>query len=162
MTLFLVRHAPAEPLLEGQEDAARPLTPQGERRFRKAVRGLKRLGLRCGRVYHSPLLRAVQTAELLLDWADGPSEVTPLLAAPPGEELLELLATGENGVGVALVGHEPWLSQLAAWLLLGERAGEEAFVLKKGGVVWLEGVPRPGGMRLRAWLPPRVLRKVGG
>lgn len=154
MNLYLIRHAPAE---EGPLDEARPLSPEGERRFKKAVRGLGRLGVRLDRLYHSPLLRAVQTANLLAPLLEGESEVAPALAEPPGEGVLDLLREGER---VGLVGHEPWLSQLAAWLAFGDPQLGEGLALKKGGVAWLQGEARPGGMRLRALFPPRVLRAL--
>ncbi|WP_338065454.1 hypothetical protein [Thermus caldifontis] len=66
---------------------------------------------------------------------------------------------------VALVGHEPHLSALLSWLLLGDFAGAsaqealgECFQMKKGGVAWLEGEPVPGGMRLKGLFPPKVFR----
>ncbi|WP_460170686.1 SixA phosphatase family protein [Thermus sp. FJN-A] len=141
-------------------DEARPLSKEGRRRFRRAVRGLGRLGVRLDRLYHSPLLRAVETADLLVDLVGGERAATPLLAQPPDEALLALLEGPGEGERVGLVGHEPWLSQLCAWLAVGNRKRASGFVLKKGGVAWLEGEARPGKMRLRALLPPRVLRAL--
>lgn len=158
MELYLVRHAIAVPA-DGLEDDARPLSPKGERRFRKVARGLGRLGVRFAWLFHSPKLRAVQTADLLMDLVDGESEVTPALAEPPTEALFDLLAGFGPEDGVALVGHEPWLGELGSWLVFANPAGG-ALVLKKGGVARLEGEARPGGMRLLALLPPKVLRKL--
>ncbi len=159
MQLYLVRHAIAEDQA-AEGDDARPLSEAGVRRFRRVAKGLKKLGLRFSKLYHSPKLRAVQTADLLMGLVDGESEVTPALAEPPGPSLLELLGGFGEEDRVGLVGHEPWLSQLAAWLVLGERERAAALVFKKGGVAWLEGPPRPGGMRLLALLPPSVLRAI--
>jgi phosphohistidine phosphatase len=150
MHLTLVRHAPAE---AGDDDFARPLTRQGRRRFRQAVEGLEGLGLHFERVLHSPALRALETAELLLPVADG-LEVTSLLAEEPSPALLDALA----GDFLAAVGHEPWLSMLLAWLTTGEARHGQHFTLKKGGVALLEGNAVPGGMRLLGLVPPRVLR----
>ncbi len=156
-----MRHALAlPPEGEGEEaDDRRPLAPKGVRRFRKVVRGLEALGVEFTLLLTSPKRRALETAELLADLLEGESRVTPHLALPPSEELLREIP-GEGRV--ALVGHEPYLSQLLAWLLLGDPApagGEGRFVLKKGGVAWLEGVPRPGGMVLKALIPPKVFRR---
>ena len=61
------------------------------------------------------------------------------------------------GETVAVVGHEPWLSELIAWLVVGEPAdGDARFRMKKGGVAQLRGTPRPGRMQLRALLPPKL------
>lgn len=150
MRLYLVRHAIAE---DGAEDDLRALTPKGRRRFRAQVALLERLGVTFDRLLHSPKRRAVQTAELLVPLVEGETEVTTLLAAPPSAELLVRCV----GARVGLVGHEPWLSQLLAWLIAADPGG--ALVeLKKGAVAALEGTPRPKGMRLTWLLPPKVGR----
>lgn len=156
MELYLVRHAIAEDALPGGSDDERPLSARGIEQFKGVVRGLKQLNLRLDHLYHSPKLRAVQTAELLVPILDGQTVVTPLLAADPSLELLKAL-TGES---VALVGHEPWLSDLCAWLLIGHMKGGQ-FPFKKGGVALLQGSPKPGGMKLRGFWAPRVLRGLG-
>ncbi len=164
MELLLVRHALAlPPEGEGEEaDDLRPLAPKGVKRFRKVVRGLEALGVRLDLILTSPKRRALETAELLSRLLDGESRVSPHLTAPPSEALLgEIPEEGR----VALVGHEPYLSQLLGWLLLGDYMGAstreglgERFLFKKGGVAWLEGSPRPGGMVLKALFPPKVFR----
>lgn len=156
MELYLIRHAIALDAEPGQSDDARPLSEVGVQKFKEVVRGLKRLDIRLDRLYHSPKLRAVQTAELLVPLLAGETEVTPYLAAEPSQDLLKALL----GDRVALVGHEPWMSELCAWLLTGRRNGGH-FPFKKGGVAWLEGTPKPGGMKLMGFWSPRVLRRLG-
>lgn len=157
MQLFLVRHAIAVPAVEGEPDAARPLTDEGRKRFSRVVRGLDRLDIRLDRVLHSPWTRAVQTAELLHRVLDGESAVEPGLAREPDAELAARLAGGER---VAAVGHEPWMSELLALLVTGNKTHAERFRFKKGQVAWLEGEPKARGMQLVAALPPRVLRRL--
>ncbi len=158
MRLWIVRHAPAEdPTAEGH-DAARALTPKGRERFEQAVRGLRVLDARFDLILHSPLLRAVQTAELLAPLSQGRLQVAPELALEPSEDLLALC----EGRSVALVGHEPHVSTLVAWLICGwESLGPTGAVLfKKGAVACLEGELRPGRMQLRGLWQPSVLRKL--
>jgi len=100
--------------------------------------------------------RAAETAEALAPLVAGDSVATPNLARAPGPALLAEIR-GEN---VALVGHEPMLSELAAWLVLGDKRRGSKFPFKKGGVLVLEGDPRPGAMRLVASLPPKTLRRI--
>lgn len=152
MDLFVVRHAVAVPWSSELDDRSRPLTDKGRARFRRCVKGLEVLGVRFDRLLHSPLLRAVQTAEELAQLLDGESVVTPHLAAPPAPALLAELAGAESP---ALVGHEPWVSALTA-ALLGAGDGT-AVAFKKGAVAWLQGDPEPRAMQLVAFLPPRVL-----
>lgn len=157
MNLLIIRHAKAVERRKGLEDASRALTDQGRQRFIASVAGLGRLGVKLDRVYHSPWLRAVQTAELLTPLLKGSTEVTPWLAAPPAPQLLELL----EGDSVSVVGHEPWLTALISLLLHGTTQFGDRFELKKGGVACLEGQPRAGSMRLTALYPPRALRAGG-
>jgi phosphohistidine phosphatase len=155
--LFLIRHAIAVPAAEDRPDAERPLTDEGRKRFARQVRGLERIGVRLDRVLHSPWTRAVETAELLHRLLDGESAVEPGLAREPDAELAALLARGER---VAAVGHEPWMSELLALLVTGNKTHAERFRFKKGQVAWLEGEPKGRGMQLVASLPPRVLRRL--
>jgi phosphohistidine phosphatase len=157
MKLCLVRHAAAAPRQRAVPDAGRPLTQSGRVRFRRAVAGLRRLGLRFDRVYHSPKMRAVETADLLAPLLRGESVLTASLAHLPSASLVSEI----RGESVALVGHDPWLAMLAAWLVTGDRRMAGRFPMKKGGVILLEGDPRPGAMRLVAALPPKVLRRMG-
>ncbi len=157
----MIRHAIAIERSPELPDPDRQLTDRGRRRFRQVVRGLRTLDLRVDRILSSPWRRAAETADLALGLlrAGGAAEVAPHLAQPPGAELLAQIST--TGVArVAVIGHEPWLGELCALLLHGERRLGEAIPLKKGGVAHLEGTATPGGMRLQALLPPRVLRRL--
>jgi phosphohistidine phosphatase len=158
MELFVIRHAIAVPGSMRLADADRPLSPQGRERFSQAVLGLQRLKVRFDRLYHSPWLRAVETAELLAPMLDGKAVGSATLARAPSQDLLEALV----GERVALVGHEPWMGELVAWLTTGALPDGSVFAFKRGGVAWLEGQPKPGHMVLQAFLPPKVLRVLGG
>lgn len=151
MDLFLIRHAIAE---DGEDDDARPLSAKGIKRFKQTVAALDRMGIRFDRIVHSPKRRGVETAELLAPLLDGDRTESRELALAPSKATLELL----SGKAAAVVGHEPHLSALLAWLVTGDLELGAAFELKKGSVARLEGDPRPGEMKLRALLPPAALR----
>jgi phosphohistidine phosphatase len=152
MDLYLIRHAIAEERRPDLDDAERELTDLGRERFRRVVEHLGTMRLRFDAVFHSPWKRAQQTAALLRPVVDGPVRPLESLAESPGPELLEALA----GTSVALVGHEPWMSELLVWLIHGNAHAPFSITFKKGGVAWLRGSPAPGGMSLRALLPPRA------
>ncbi len=164
MDLFVIRHAIAADAEPGQDDSARELTHKGARRFRRAVRGLRELDWCFDRVITSPWTRAVQTVELLKPVTDGPTIATDLLCDKPRPELFALIAETTTPQhkrhATAVVGHEPWLSELVAWLTFGDPHHSEAIEIKKGGIVWLEGTAIPGGMKLRALLTPSLLRAL--
>ena len=124
MRLLLVRHADAgdrDPAL-WPDDSQRPITEKGRQRHRRVAKRMKRRRLVPTLLVSSPWMRAWQTAQLMTEYAGGPTAVAaPALAAPPDLEQLGA-AIGYPGPEaiVVLVGHEPWLSELASLLLTGE------------------------------------------
>lgn len=158
MQLFVIRHAVAEEASAGQADTSRELTEDGDRKLRKVVRGMRSLGVTFDRVLTSPWTRATQTAARLGPLCEDDPVETDLLCQSPRAELLAMIA--ERGEDTAVVGHEPWLGELVAWLAFGDTRHGEALELKKAGVVWLEGSVIPGGMTIRAVFPPKVLREL--
>jgi phosphohistidine phosphatase len=164
MDLYVIRHALAEDAVPGEDDAARPLTAAGERKFRKAVQGLRELDWRFERVVTSPWQRALRTAELLAPVSDDDPIQSDLLCRPPTTELLALISevTGpaKPGRGTAVVGHEPWLGELISWLAFGDPKQGDSLALRKGGMAWLVGSAVPGGMELRAIVTPKLLRAL--
>jgi phosphohistidine phosphatase len=154
MQLFIVRHAIAEEAEPGQADTDRELTKEGKKKLKQVVEGLRELEITFSRVLTSPWLRAVETAKLLQPINEGVPLTTELLTKAPSAELLTVLAEGSDRT--AIVGHEPWLGELVGWLAFGDTRHGEALDLKKGAVVWLDGHVIPGGMKLRALLPPKI------
>ena len=169
MKLIVIRHAIAQDRKQfakggEEEDGLRPLTPRGRRRMRLAARGLLRVAPRPDVLATSPLVRAVQTAEILGGvWADVKIVKVPQLTPEASTQaLLKWLQERKQASTVALVGHEPQLSAFVSWMLTGL---PESFVrLKKGGacLVELNEQVRPGRGRLVWSLAPAQLRLLGG
>jgi phosphohistidine phosphatase len=163
MDVYLVRHAIAEQRDAGRwpDDSRRPLTPEGEERFRATARGLRRIVPRVAVLLASPYARAWRTAELLTEEAGWPlpERCAALEAERSAAEAAEALRDRRVQASVALVGHEPQLSSLAALLLAG-RGEALRLELKKGGLVRLalDAVPAPGTAVLRWSVAPRILR----
>lgn len=154
MRVLLVRHAAAVDRLafEGA-DADRPLTAEGARRFRRAARALATRLPEIQAIASSPLLRARETADLLAAELAGPPERLDLGAlepdARPAAALAWLRSRPELDT-VALIGHEPHLSRLEAWLLAARERPLAAF--KKGGAALVELSGRlAAGRALLAW-----------
>ena len=165
MELYLVRHGiafDADPT-EWPDDSARPLTPEGEKRFRRAARGLKELVATVDLVLASPFVRAWRTAEILHQDAGWPAPVKceALEAGRSGAEVLQALQAHSTLKAVALVGHEPSLHELASYLLTAD-TGHVQIEMRKGSVarVELDEALRPGSARLVWLLPPRVMRAI--
>jgi phosphohistidine phosphatase len=158
MQLYVIRHAIAEDAQPGQSDGERALTDEGAKRMKRVVKGMRRANIGFDRLVSSPWVRARETADMLAPLSETEPVFTDLLIQSPRSELLALIA--ERGEDTAVVGHEPWLGELVAWLAFGDTRHGDALVLKKGGVVWLEGSAVPGGMEIRALLPPALLRAL--
>lgn len=162
MQLYIMRHGIAalrEKWIGPDED--RPLTRAGRARMRVAARGLRALNRRFDLIVSSPLVRALQTAEVVARTFDhqSPVEISPALA--PGlqpEPLFQFLAGFPEAQRVLLVGHEPDLGNFALTLIAG--AHSDCFPLRKGGVcrVDIERVPPDGPGTLHWAVTPRILR----
>lgn len=158
MELFLIRHADAVPLGEEgiTDDEQRPLTDKGQKEAKALGKAFKKRGITFDLVLTSPLLRAQQTAELLLKTSDQEKvrvEVSSALTpnARPKKLSRDMLKLG--GERVALVGHLPHLGILAAWLL-GDKKAQIDFA--KAGIAQLScgDSPIKGNGVLQCLVPP--------
>lgn len=160
VTLHLIRHAQAAETGSAPDDRQRPLVPKGLEQAERLRGFLARRGVQFDQLFSSPLVRAAQTAEALVPLLRG-RRLTYLdaLATDAYEALLaELLEYRREGDRrLALVGHEPYLGELASYLLTGE-VGRLGITLKKAGLLVLAGEQAPGAMRLEALLPPSAYR----
>jgi len=141
--LYLLRHAEAEDVREtaSGSDAERALTPKGRRRVRCLAHALRQRKLECDLLWTSPLRRALQTAELMargLRMARPPVVVDCLAPDRTAREVVaELQGLRPLPDALMLVGHEPMLSRLAAWLCTGDPEGLD-LDLKKCGLIRLD------------------------
>jgi phosphohistidine phosphatase len=163
MRLYLMRHGRAEPRNDSGADARRALTAQGRARVEAVARGLATLGVKPKELWSSPLLRALQTAEIVarrLGLPAGHIHQTQSLVpeAAPRQFLAELAKRGRGG-DLLCCGHAPHLDALLAECLgLGSQSRT---ALKKAGVACLEmDLPTTGAARLEWLLPPAALRRI--
>ncbi len=135
--ILLIRHAHAVDRDEADgDDDGRWLTAKGRQVARHMGEALRRRGLSLDEVWTSPLVRAVQTAELVAAGAGYAGAVMVLPALAPGGRIRRIADALEARAGViAAVGHESDISQVAAHL-----SGQPAFPpFKKGQVVAIDG-----------------------
>lgn len=146
MDLYLIRHADALALGERgiTHDEDRPLSERGETQARVLGAGLRRRGIGLDKIVTSPLLRARQTAEEILRvWSPPLPEihVSPELAPEGRRRKLARFLEGLGADSVALVGHQPDLGELTAWLI-GSRKAHVDFA--KAGVAQVACPDGPG------------------
>lgn len=164
MDLYIIRHAVAQPLGQKNEftDEKRALTSEGRDRMRDAAKGLRKMGVELDLLLTSPLVRAVETAEIVAGALGlGKKEVTQTANLAPGASAEDLFAEikRRNGAeSIALVGHQPDLGMLISQIIQG--GDSLGLQLKKGSVVMisvLETVPTLRG-DLMWMLTPKQLR----
>ena len=155
MELYVIRHADALPV--GQDgvgsDEERPLSEAGRAVCRPLAEALQRQHAHLAKVVTSPLLRAKQTAEGLLEhWAEPKPELLLCEALSPEgkDKKLTRFIRGLDSERVTLVGHMPDLAEFAAWLIGGKKA--ELHLAKAGAaLIQCEAGPSKGGGVL-TWL----------
>lgn len=158
MRLFLFRHAEAAP---GVPDAGRLLTDHGKAQLARmaalvdwsCLDGVKS-------VEHSGLVRARQTAELLVAGIPLRKPLAIRAGLRPMDDprlfAMEVAAARDDRF---VVGHNPHLSRLAG-LLLGRGQQEVSLILKKAGFLALERSKSPSkesplGQWTLLWLIPQ-------
>ena len=110
-----MRHGPAEDDAPSGRDADRQLTTPGRERVRQVVRELIRRGKSPHIVLSSPLVRARQTAEIVVEEAGLATSALELkneLAMTGRARALVQEVVAAKRKRVVLVGHEPELSSL--------------------------------------------------
>jgi phosphohistidine phosphatase len=160
--IYLVRHAiAAERGDDWPDDSKRPLTERGISRFRESVGGLKELDAVIEEIFTSPLVRARQTADLLAAGVQGRPSVKLLDAIAPGHPpatVMAQLAKAAKRRCIALVGHEPDLGELAAYLIGARRP----MPFKKGGMCRIDvaSLSTKAAGTLVWFVTPKILRKL--
>ena len=153
MDLILWRHADALEMREVQDDLDRALTPKGERQAQRIATWLNRQLPASARVMASPARRAQQTAAAL----ERRVKTVPALA-PDGtvEGLLHAVRWPDAREPVLVVGHQPTLGLVAAYLLAG---GAQAWPVRKGALWWVRARERDGVLQvvLHAVVSPELV-----
>ena len=161
--LYLVRHAIAFERDDDKwpDDAKRPLTHKGIARMREVVDGLVELGVELDLVITSPLVRAKQTADVIIaGLPDAPELAESESMSPSGTPAAvgDVLAHHTKLKNIGLVGHEPNLGELGAWLI----GAKHPLAFKKGGVACIElpTLPVAGPGHLLWHATPKMLRSL--
>ncbi len=153
LILDLVRHGHAE-ASSPTGDEGRRLSERGRGDIARLAGRLRAEGPAPSRVFTSPLVRARETASILIRGWRGAPEAEPTFAlvpdAEPGE-MLEVLEVGGACEGhVLLVGHQPLLGDLADFLT----GAPAVFRPGSGARIAFDGAPAKGRGRLVRTLHP--------
>ncbi len=163
MELYLIRHGIAEERRPDIKDEERALTKEGRQKTEKIAQRLKKLNLNFDLILTSPLVRARQTAEILLETRVGSHLQESQHLSPEGslfDWVTQWLIKKDRAVmgQLALVGHEPCLGEWAEILVWGE--AKASLIVKKAGIIGIK-IPEQGspiGRSQMFWLtPPKYL-----
>jgi phosphohistidine phosphatase len=161
--LYLVRHGLAGEHGTYVNDSDRPLTEEGQIKTKRVAKRLYELGIRFDLIQTSPLVRALQTAEILQS-AGLSSQLELCTDLAPGGNFnawvggLRENKADKNKIQLAIVGHEPDLGEWTERLLWG--TVRHQLILKKAGVIGLllpESGSPVGRSQLFWFTPPKYL-----
>ncbi len=150
MDLILWRHAEAE---DGMPDAKRRLTDKGQKQAQQMAIWLHAHLPKNTRILASPTTRTQQTVQAL----ELPFEtLTDVGISASAVSILTAAGWPDASNAVLVVGHQPTLGQLAAYLLCGE---EQYWSVKKGALWWISNRVRQGEGQsvLRCSFAPEML-----
>lgn len=147
MDIILWRHAQVE---VGEPDEGRELTAQGRKQAARMGAWLDRSLPSGCRILCSPTMRTQQTADALgrkykIDDTIGPDATATEVLAAAGWPAARR--------PVMVIGHQPWLGEVASLLLTGE---EQSWTIRKANAWWIARRDREDGndIFLKAVLAP--------
>jgi phosphohistidine phosphatase len=162
MDIYILRHGEAQPRSEDLPEAERELTQKGRRDVERIARLAWAAKVQPDLVLSSPYARAKQTAEIAIQAFESKPDLveTPVLV-PSGspKQVWREIKSHSKSRQLLLVGHEPQLSDLVAYLLVSPALRLD---LKKGALVRIRvdqlGVEPHGELK---WvLTPGLVRPV--
>jgi len=134
--IIFIRHAAAIDRSDTIVEEKRYLTPKGRISFRETARTMVKKGIEPELIITSPLLRAVQTADILAESLVYKGSLEALDELEPGfdiDQLRKLLHRYRHISELVIVGHEPDLGSVVTSLL----GLDKVFAFKKGSAVRL-------------------------
>ena len=136
MDLILWRHAQAE---AGEPDEGRELTQQGRKQAQRMGAWLDRTLPSGCKILSSPTSRTIQTVDALGRKYKIVPEIGPMASAA---DVINAVGWPESKTPVMVVGHQPWLGEVASLLLTGE---EQYWTIKKSNAWWISHRQRGDG-----------------
>ena len=157
MKLYFLRHGEAGRRQEWRgNDSERPLTAAGKKRMKREAAGIRKLKLPLDLIISSPLVRALQTAEIVAKAHGATTRLITDGRLKPGfgsRHLAALVAEHRDAGGVMLVGHEPDFSETISRVTGGGR-----LTMKKGALAYVEVEGHASIKGTLGWLiPPKAL-----
>lgn len=162
MKLFLIRHTEAidYETESVRNDELRFITPKGRKVSQTVFRALKEDLLDLDKIYTSPIIRSVQTAEVLavmLKYRHDVEVTNDLLVSSTPAQVVQLLKRNTVFASIALVGHEPMLGQVVETITGRQPLN---FQFKKSGVCYIDFNPDKGDGKFVWYYDPKTSQYV--
>jgi phosphohistidine phosphatase len=133
MNIYLIRHGDTEKVSIGKKDFDRELTSSGRIKLKSAILNWKNIIREFNFIVTSPLVRAVQTANIIAELYGTGNNILIDKKLSPGsrtESLIEI-ANSLESEEIAFVGHQPDLSEQLSDLI----STKSAYIdFKKGAI----------------------------
>lgn len=165
MELYLLRHGKAQEHTQNiASDAKRELTEVGKKELDCIAKAIKNLEIDVGDIFSSPLIRAKQTAEIVVKHVKSKkksikiwNELKPEIDV---EKTIKKLTMLKPDSSIVLVGHEPHLTDLISKIISID--GTVNISLKKGGLAHIRCNITKGKISgsLRSIMTPKQLKKL--
>lgn len=138
MEVYLLRHGIAEDRSATGRDFDRRLTDEGKEKLRKVLKRAAKDGVEISLILSSPLVRAMETAQIAADELKYNSEIVRTDGLTPDsspQDVWKEIRAHRDEPAVLLAGHEPLFSATVAYLLGSSRAMVE---FRKGALVRID------------------------
>jgi len=138
MQVYILRHGIAEEGRAGGRDADRALTNEGRKKLREVLRVAEKADVVPSLILTSPYVRAVQTAEVVIEvlgYANDLLRTEALIPSSNPESIWEEIRIHQGVMQLMLVGHEPLLSRIVSFLL---DSSSLMIDVKKGSIIRID------------------------
>lgn len=158
MQVYLLRHGIAEEARPGKSDADRELTAEGRGKLRDTLRVAANTAAQPSLILSSPLVRALQTAQLAARHLHYKGEILQTNVLSPNshvDRVWDEIRVHHDERELMLVGHDPLFTNLAGYLL---GVPELQIDFKKGAILRIDIEsfgPQPSGI-LRWFLTSKL------
>jgi phosphohistidine phosphatase len=120
MEIYILRHGLAAEAHAGMRDADRPLTAEGAKKLLPVLRRARAIDVKPPVILTSPYRRAQETAKVAAEALRGASKLVESRALTPEsspEAVWDEIRNHKSDPQIMIVGHEPLLSSVYAYLL---------------------------------------------
>ena len=125
MEIYLLRHGIAEDSSPSGSDADRRLTDEGREKLRRVMKRAASAGVEPSLILSSPLVRAVQTAEIAAEALKYSGKIVRVESLTPDSSPRDVwneIRSRDGEAAILLAGHEPLFSAATAYLLGATRS----------------------------------------